>query len=83
VRTRLLELAEAGHWSQYSADELFGRAGRELFIDLKKALAAAESDPLSRTGASEAIVGSSVEVAALMMMLADKFSRETPPEPSA
>jgi hypothetical protein len=73
LRARLLELAEAGHWSQYSADELFGRAGRELFVDLKKALAALETDPFSREGAS-AVIGSSVEVAALMLMLADKFS---------
>lgn len=77
MRARLLELAEAGHWSQYSADELFGRAGRELFIDLKKALAALETDPFSRDGAN-AVIGSSVEVAALMMMLADKFSNELP-----
>jgi hypothetical protein len=79
LRGRLLELARAGHWSQYSADELFGRAGRELFIDLKKALATLETDPFSREGA-DAVVGSSVEVAALMTMLADKFATEPPNE---
>ncbi len=77
LRARLLALAEAGHWSQYSSDELFGRAGRELFVDLKRALAALDTDPFSRDRAN-AVVDSSVEIAALMMMLSDKFSTDPP-----
>jgi hypothetical protein len=77
LRERLLELAQAGHWSQYSADELFGRAGRELFIDMKKELARLETDPFS-SDAARAVIGSAVEIASLMMMLADKFSTEPP-----
>jgi hypothetical protein len=44
---------------------------------MKKELARLETDPFS-SDATRAVIGSAVEIASLMMMLADKFSTEPP-----
>jgi hypothetical protein len=72
LRANLVASAALGAFADRDGDELLRLASRKLFVELKKAMAAADADPASAEKARK-VVQDSADVAALMLALSEKY----------
>jgi hypothetical protein len=79
LRANLTASAALGAFATRDGDELLKLASRKLFMELKKAMAAADADPGSAEKARR-VVRESAEVGALMLALSEKYGSQLPPD---
>jgi hypothetical protein len=74
LRANLTASADLRPFALRDGDELLKLASRKLFMELKRAMEAAEADPASAEKARK-VVRDSADVAALMLALSEKYDR--------
>jgi len=74
LRANLAGSADLRPFALRDGDELLKLASRKLFMELKRAMAAADADPSSAEKARK-VVRDSADVAALMLALSEKYER--------